>query len=190
VLDDEGARKLRKTAINKSSIRINNASEIEIVCKEYGQGRLSKFNSKRDAVVSDKRVRAVELSYRPLKAKLQRMAERKTSSLIESVPCEKGYRLVKKSAVERISGYEYNEYEGYLERNPQRIRYWKNQTSSQAHHNLPKSSLTIRSHRGSRVSNSRLITFVKPLKADEGFHGYLVSSISLLTLSPNPCVFI
>jgi hypothetical protein len=47
------------------------------------------------------RVRAVELSYRPLKTKLQRMAEQKISSLVESVPCEIGYWLVRRLECKR-----------------------------------------------------------------------------------------
>lgn len=52
---------------------------------------------------------------------------KRTRNFVETVRTEKGYKLVRKSAVADVEGVRYNEYQGYLERNPQLLRMWKDQ---------------------------------------------------------------
>ena len=106
--DQFNGKKLRRVP-HKSSIRVNDASELDNLQREGDFVRTTRPNSKREMLFSsDRKVKLIESGSAVPRTKEERDLTRRTKKMIMTVKTEKGYRLVKTSAIEHINGIQYN----------------------------------------------------------------------------------
>ena len=100
-IDEVATKKLKKTGHHKSSIKLHRPSyQLQTLCQDYELNKLTRFNSKRQMTVNSQRKFITEGGKNiKQKTKQQRMKDKRTKTMIETIQTERGYKLLKKTVV-------------------------------------------------------------------------------------------